>query len=1135
MQDQTHAAASGPPPPARQRCGRYLIRREIARGGMGVVYLAHDPNLGRDCALKILLAANYGDPELIERFVREAKALGRLRHPDIIDVYESGFEGGKPFLVMELVEGGSLQDLLAARGGRLEVEDALRLMDRIARAIDFAHGEGILHRDLKPANVLLDREGRPRVTDFGLARDLDARSSLTKSGQVMGTLHYMPPEQANGELDALGPPADVYSLGVMLYELLSGTRPFGDREGPSLLAAIVMKRPEPLRSHCPELPRDLTAIVEVAMAREPADRYESAAALAADIRCYLDGRTVHARERTFLGHAFLAAQQHKVIVLALAVGLALLVGLPWVVAGRRAAVAGPVTPPASEPRPTTTDARPPDPLAELAHRADAHDAAGAVASAEEVRFELLRAGLRADRSEGSIAHVALARIVAGRLERGELATLLRGWSELHPHLRDDGRCAQELLEADDVRIERALADPDARPADRIAAAIGAAAIPSRAARVLLRDPPGAGPLLGEAARASRLADSTLLDLETWGEAVSDAEPFADDGAAAALTLFERAFSLRSNETALLERLARAPGRVLRAATAIAIAGAAAAGRLRETDARALLEGMATRGQDDALVEGRVDAVRGALDILWRDEPRRIDEEAVVLAFALLDVPGREARDRPEQRRRALAVLDDLCGVADPAPRLLALRARLALEDGRRDAALADLDRVAARDADHPDVLTIAAIARPGAAASPIERLARIDPAGARRVARAAALGERFGVVATPVGGDVVRIVLALARGERADALDRSGLDRAFDLLASVDDETRVDRDGLSTRGLAMMVSRFALRETDAVTLEVDDAVMATSFHLWFGAGVDWSRHATGWKASVSSVVRPGITTDGGPRRIENARTLEAPIRTASLVLGRTRLRAYDRSRLAASNTPRRRRRGGDRIYANWGWRSIRDWRFTRVTVVGIPGVPADAPVIAPGAWTPVIREKAGVVAEGIDRAPASLDALRSDGVRLPAVGEWVNGERDASIVSVPGLEGDVRVSALCTHESARGVHAGIALEDEEGGAIVRLGPGSSERVWLYVQARHAGQHLPIASVAWDGEPIELVLERRGDRIFATAGAGATARSLVGDDGLPWRIDDPVSAAVFVRGESAGASARFDAFEVETAR
>ncbi|MCW8137543.1 MAG: serine/threonine protein kinase [Planctomycetota bacterium] len=208
--DALNVGGSNWPPPtgpggaAGRSIGRYRVERELGRGGMGVVYLVHDPQLGVQRALKLLGAEAYAAPDAVARFLREARTLARLRHPNLISVVDADLAGASPYLVMPLVDGGDLASLLRTRG-RLEVAEALKIVDRIARAVDFAHAEGVLHRDLKPANVLLDRDGAPLVTDFGLARDLHSREEVTKTGETMGTPRYMAPEQAAGETREVSP------------------------------------------------------------------------------------------------------------------------------------------------------------------------------------------------------------------------------------------------------------------------------------------------------------------------------------------------------------------------------------------------------------------------------------------------------------------------------------------------------------------------------------------------------------------------------------------------------------------------------------------------------------------------------------------------------------------------------------------------------------------------------------------------------------------------------------------------------------------------------------------------------------------------------------------------------------------
>ncbi len=267
--------------------GRYVIERELGRGGMGVVYAALDPELGRRVAIKQLLseraAASSG-----ARFALEGEAAARLRHPGIATVHEAGLAPDGPFLVQDLVEGESLQARLA-RAGPLPPEEAARLGVQLAEALAHAHGRGILHRDLKPANALLTLEGRVVLTDFGLARDLaDERERLTRTGEMLGTPAYMAPEQADGQAAAYDPRTDVYGLAATLYALLTARPPF---EGPALqlVHAVLLRDPAPPSERVGRVPPALDTIVLKGMAKEPGDRYPSAEALAADLTRFLAG------------------------------------------------------------------------------------------------------------------------------------------------------------------------------------------------------------------------------------------------------------------------------------------------------------------------------------------------------------------------------------------------------------------------------------------------------------------------------------------------------------------------------------------------------------------------------------------------------------------------------------------------------------------------------------------------------------------------------------------------------------------------------------------------------------------------------------------------------------------------------
>ncbi len=325
----TEATVSGPTAAAeeepRPRCGSYVLLDELARGGMGVVYRARHAVLGTDYAVKRLMFGKGADPSALRRFMREARTLARLRHPDIITVHEVGFAEDTPYLVMDLVEGGSLADLLREEE-RLEPRRAATLLCRVARAVDYFHGQGIVHRDLKPANILLEADQQPRVGDFGIAADLHSEEELTRSGAVLGTPSYMAPEQVGGRGE-VGPAADIYALGAILYRTLTGRPPHTADSRIGLLRAISDELPIAPARLRPELSRSLSAIAERALAKDPARRYPSAAALAADLQRYLDGQSVLARPVTFAERSLLWVQRHPLLSASLATVLLLAVGL----------------------------------------------------------------------------------------------------------------------------------------------------------------------------------------------------------------------------------------------------------------------------------------------------------------------------------------------------------------------------------------------------------------------------------------------------------------------------------------------------------------------------------------------------------------------------------------------------------------------------------------------------------------------------------------------------------------------------------------------------------------------------------------------------------------------------------------
>lgn len=280
------------------RLAHYELIEELGRGGMGVVYKARDTKLGRLVALKVLLAGEFADLHEQARFEHEARAVAHLQHPSIVQIYESGEVAGRRFLAFELIDGPNLATLIRqARWPAVGVEvpqAAAELLRTVAQAVHYAHQCGIVHRDLKPANILLTPDGTPKVADFGLARPLEAQGA-TRTGAVVGTPNYMAPEQVRGESNQVGPAADVYALGAILYELLVGEPPFGHAGSFDTLARIVAEPPvSPLRIQ-PRMPRDLATICLVCLEKEPSRRYRDAAALAEDLQRFLRGEPIAAR------------------------------------------------------------------------------------------------------------------------------------------------------------------------------------------------------------------------------------------------------------------------------------------------------------------------------------------------------------------------------------------------------------------------------------------------------------------------------------------------------------------------------------------------------------------------------------------------------------------------------------------------------------------------------------------------------------------------------------------------------------------------------------------------------------------------------------------------------------------------
>ena len=268
------------------RFGKYLLEGELGRGGMGVVYKARQSDLGREVALKMILSSHLASSEALGRFQEEARAAAGLTHPNIVTVYEAGQIEGQPYFAMQYIAGSSLSQRI--RSGLMDTHDAAKVVLAIAEAVSHLHRHGIIHRDLKPSNILLDEAGTPYVTDFGLVKVLSGDSHRTTSGAIVGTPSYMSPEQAAGRRD-LGPATDVYSLGAILYELLTGRPPFREENPLDTLVQVLESEPVPPRKLRPQVPADLQLICLRCLEKSPTERFASAEALAKTLDAFLKG------------------------------------------------------------------------------------------------------------------------------------------------------------------------------------------------------------------------------------------------------------------------------------------------------------------------------------------------------------------------------------------------------------------------------------------------------------------------------------------------------------------------------------------------------------------------------------------------------------------------------------------------------------------------------------------------------------------------------------------------------------------------------------------------------------------------------------------------------------------------------
>src|SRR6188474_2668857 len=273
--------------------GDYELLEEIARGGMGVVYRARQISLDRIVAVKMLLFGQFSSDQFVRRFKAEAEAAAALQHPNIVAIHEIGEHDGQHYFSMNYIEGRDLAEIVRERP--MPSREAATLLRVLAQAVHYAHQRGVLHRDLKPSNVLIDDSGQPRLTDFGLAKRFESDASLSVTGQILGSPNYMPPEQAAPDRGPVSPASDVYSLGAILYHLVTGRAPFVADSLESTVLALLQTEPIAPRLLNNDVPRDIETICLKCLEKNPQRRYTSAEALAEDLDRYLRGEHIRAR------------------------------------------------------------------------------------------------------------------------------------------------------------------------------------------------------------------------------------------------------------------------------------------------------------------------------------------------------------------------------------------------------------------------------------------------------------------------------------------------------------------------------------------------------------------------------------------------------------------------------------------------------------------------------------------------------------------------------------------------------------------------------------------------------------------------------------------------------------------------
>src|SRR5213595_1597008 len=320
--------------------GDYELLEEVGRGGQGVVFRARQKNLNRTVALKVISLGQWASEAHLKRFRREAEAAARLEHPGIVPIHEVGERDGSCYFSMKFVEGGQLDEV--ARREPMSIRQAVELIAKIARTVHYAHEHGILHRDIKPGNILLDQKGEPHLTDFGLARLIETESTVTRTIEVLGTPSYMAPEQAVGNNDVVSSVTDVYGLGAVLYQLLTGQPPFAGGTTYETIKLLLDTEPRQPRLLNPKIDRDLSTICLKCLEKDPKRRYSSALALAEDLERWLRHEPIRTRRIGFFTRGRKWVQRNPTSALLAASLIALAAAAGWIV-WKSEFVAHPVT------------------------------------------------------------------------------------------------------------------------------------------------------------------------------------------------------------------------------------------------------------------------------------------------------------------------------------------------------------------------------------------------------------------------------------------------------------------------------------------------------------------------------------------------------------------------------------------------------------------------------------------------------------------------------------------------------------------------------------------------------------------------------------------------------------------------